>query len=76
MCELRREHPRWGPRRIVYELARSAPEGSALVSKSTVYRILVRHGLIEPRSRRRRRRDYIRLSPEPNVSRLIGRMVS
>jgi transposase InsO family protein len=60
VCELRREHPRWGPRRIVYELARSAPEGSALVSKSTVYRILVRHGLIEPRSRRRRRRDYIR----------------
>jgi transposase InsO family protein len=60
VCELRREHPRWGPRRIVYELARNAPEGSALVSKSTVYRILVRHGLIEPRSRRRRRRDYIR----------------
>jgi transposase InsO family protein len=49
-----------GPRRIVYELTHSAPEGSALVSKSTVYRILVRHGLIEPRSRRRRRRDYIR----------------
>ncbi|MCA1694785.1 MAG: helix-turn-helix domain-containing protein, partial [Actinobacteria bacterium] len=39
VCELRREHRRWGPRRIVYELARSAPKGSALVSKSTVYRI-------------------------------------
>jgi transposase InsO family protein len=31
-----------------------------VVSRSTVYRILVRHGLIEPRSRRRRRSDYLR----------------
>jgi transposase InsO family protein len=60
VCELRREHPRWGPRRITHELARSAPEGSALASRSTVYRILVRHGLIEPRSRRRKRSDYLR----------------
>ena len=26
VCELRREHPRWGPRRIAHELARTAPE--------------------------------------------------
>jgi transposase InsO family protein len=31
-----------------------------VVSRSTVYRILVRHGLIEPRSRRRKRNDYLR----------------
>jgi transposase len=28
VCELRREHPRWGPRRIAHELAASAPHGS------------------------------------------------
>lgn len=60
VCELRREHPRWGPRRIAHELARTAPENGTATSKSTVYRILVRHGLIEPRSRRRKRRDYRR----------------
>lgn len=60
VCELRREHPRWGPRRIAHELARAAPVGSTLPSRMTVHRILVRHGLIEPRSRRRKRSDYIR----------------
>ncbi|MCA1695747.1 MAG: IS481 family transposase, partial [Actinobacteria bacterium] len=60
VCELRREHPRWGPRRIAHELARTAPEDTGLPSRSTVYRILVRHGLIEPRSRRRKRSDYLR----------------
>ena len=60
MCELRREHPRWGPRRIAHELVRTAAESMTVVSRSTVYRILVRHGLIEPRSRRRKRSDYIR----------------
>jgi transposase len=48
VCELRREHPRWGPRRIAHELAASAPEGSSAPGKSTVHRILRRHGLIEP----------------------------
>ncbi|MDQ4033673.1 MAG: IS481 family transposase [Actinomycetota bacterium] len=60
VCELRREHPRWGPRRLAHELAGITPVGSVRVSKSTVYRILVRHGLIEPRSRRRKRRAYLR----------------
>jgi hypothetical protein len=35
-----------------------------VVSWSTVYRILVRHGLIEPRSRRRKRSDYLRWERE------------
>jgi transposase InsO family protein len=57
-CELRREHPRWGPRRLAHELGRvgMAPVPSA----STVYRILVRHGLVEARTRGRRREDYRR----------------
>jgi transposase InsO family protein len=64
VCELRREHPRWGPRRIAHELARTAPEPMPVVSRSTAYRILVRQGLIEPRSRRRKRSDYLRWQRE------------
>jgi transposase InsO family protein len=60
VCELRREYPRWGPRRIVHELARIAPPGLSVPSRATVYRILRRNGLIEPRSRRRRREAYRR----------------
>ena len=58
VCELRREHPRWGSRRLAHVLGRSgmAPVPSA----STVYRILVRHGLVDAKARRRRREDYKR----------------
>jgi transposase InsO family protein len=55
VCELRRSHPRWGPKRLVFEMGR---RGFGVVTRSTVYRVLVRNGLIEPRSRRRRRSDY------------------
>ena len=57
VCELRRAHPKWGPKRLVFELDR---RGHGTVTRSTVYRALVRNGLIEPRSRRRTRRDYKR----------------
>jgi transposase InsO family protein len=57
ICELRRGHPRWGPRRLVFEMGR---RGHGAVTRSTVYRALVRNGLIEPTSRRRRRKDYRR----------------
>ncbi|WP_369812880.1 IS481 family transposase [Frankia sp. R43] len=60
VCELRREHPRWGARRLVHELARTAPAGMVVPSRMTVYRILARHGLTEPKARRRRREDYVR----------------
>jgi transposase InsO family protein len=56
VCELRRAHPRWGPRRLVFEMGRRGHQ----VTRSSVYRTLVRNGLIEPKSRRRRRRDYRR----------------
>jgi Homeodomain-like domain len=50
---LRDAHPRWGPTRIVYELAR---EGVVAVpGRSSVYRALVRNGRIDPARRRRRR---------------------
>ena len=58
VCELRREHPRWGSRRLAHELGRSGMV--PVPSASTVYRILVRHGLVDAKARRRRREDYKR----------------
>lgn len=55
---LRRAHPGWGPRTIGHRLGR---EGVELVpGRSSIYRCLVRHGLIIPEARRRRRGDYKR----------------
>jgi transposase InsO family protein len=56
ICELRRAHPKWGPRRLVFEMGRRGHQ----VTRSSVYRTLVRNGLVEPASRRRRRKDYRR----------------
>jgi transposase InsO family protein len=58
ICELRRRHPDWGPRRLRHELGRDGLE--PLPSRSAIYRTLVRHQLIEPVARRRRRADYRR----------------
>jgi hypothetical protein len=44
VCELRRTHPRWGSRRLVHELRRLGV--TPLPSRSTVYRVLVRHNLV------------------------------
>ncbi len=58
VVSMRREHGDWGPQTILYELGR---EGVVpLPSRSSVYRCLVRHGLIDPKARRRRRSDYKR----------------
>ena len=57
VCELRRAHPKWGPKRLVFEMDR---RGHGTVTRSTVYRVLVRNGLIEPKSRKRRRQDFKR----------------
>jgi transposase InsO family protein len=54
---VRRAHRKWGPKRLVFEMGR---RGLGTVTRSTVYRVLVRNQLIEPRSRRRRRQDYVR----------------
>jgi transposase InsO family protein len=55
---MRREHPGWGPSRILFELERAAVV--PLPGRSAVYRALVRHGLVQARKRRRRREDYRR----------------
>ncbi|MCA1836690.1 MAG: IS481 family transposase [Actinobacteria bacterium] len=58
VCELRRTHPRWGSRRLVHELRRLGI--TPVPSRSTVYRVLVRHSLVTAIARKRRREDYRR----------------
>jgi transposase InsO family protein len=62
ISQLRTTHPRWGPRRLAYELARSGID--PVPSLSTIYRVLVRHGLVPARKRKRRRQDYKRWQRE------------
>jgi len=57
IVELRRAHPGWGPRTILNKLRRDL-DGPP--SRSAIYRCLVRHSLIQPKPRRRRRDDYKR----------------
>jgi transposase InsO family protein len=58
VIELRRMHPGWGPRSIRTRLAN---EGlSPVPGRSSIYRTLVRHHLLEPTKRKRARSDYKR----------------
>jgi len=53
VCELRRSYPRWGARRIAYELGQ---RGLVPVpGRSTVHRILTRHGLVNNQDQNHRR---------------------
>jgi transposase len=58
ICELRREHPGWGPRRICHKLSIRGIE--PLPGRSSIYRCLRRHGLVELRRRRKRRDEFRR----------------
>jgi transposase InsO family protein len=58
IVELRREHPGWGPRTLAYRLGRAGID--PVPGLSSIYRCLVRHGLITPQARRRKRSDYKR----------------
>jgi transposase InsO family protein len=62
ISQLRGAHPRWGPRRLQFELGKAGV--SPVPSRSTVYRVLVRHGLVAARKRKRRRQDYKRWQRE------------
>ena len=58
LASMRRAHPSWGPRRLVYEIGK---KGIVPVpSESGVYRALVRLGLIDPAARRPRGRKWKR----------------
>jgi transposase InsO family protein len=61
VCELRRQHPGWGPQRLRHELDRRGVE--PLPSRMAIYRVLVRNRLITP-DRRRRRRTWRRFQRE------------
>ena len=62
VSQLRNGHPRRGPRRLAYELAKAGV--SPVPSRSTIYRVLVRRGLVAARKRKRRRQDYKRWQRE------------
>ena len=62
ICEIRREHPRWGARRIAHELDRAGV--TPVPSRTTVHRVLHRHGLVDVRQRRRPRESYLRWERE------------
>ncbi|GFG94313.1 hypothetical protein MTIM_01920 [Mycobacterium timonense] len=58
VVELRRSRPYWGPRRLVFELAKRGV--GPVPSESAVYRALVRAGLIDPAARDKRSRKWKR----------------
>jgi transposase InsO family protein len=79
VVELRREHPRWGAKRIRLELLRRGPAWRqearlaevAVPSTSTINRILRRQGLVKVRPRKRPRDSYIRFE-RPGPMQLWG----
>ncbi len=58
VVELRRSRPYWGPRRLVFELAKR--KVAPVPSESAVYRALLRAGMIDPTLRDRRSRKWKR----------------
>ena len=58
VCEMRREHPRWGPLRLAHELAKAGVVPAP--SRMSAYRVLIRHGLVEPGPRKRPKDSYRR----------------
>jgi transposase-like protein len=49
VAEMRRKHPRWGSKRIRMQLLRVPVPGMVVPSARTINRILLRHGLAQPR---------------------------
>jgi transposase InsO family protein len=64
VAEMRREHPRWGSRRIRLEMLRKpdpwAAEGLVVPSERTIDRILHRQGLLRARPRKRPKDSFVR----------------
>jgi len=58
ICEIRRMHPGWGPRRILHHLDKQGID--PLPGRTSVYRCLKRHNLIELRRRKKRRDEFRR----------------
>ncbi len=58
VLEARRRNPDWGPRRLVHEAIRAGVV--PVPSRSGVYRLLKRSGVIDPNARRKRDRKFKR----------------
>ncbi|MEU6611585.1 IS481 family transposase [Streptomyces shenzhenensis] len=54
ICELRQQHPRWGARRVAYELGRRSV--TPLPSRATVHRVLARNGLVDHQQQEHKRK--------------------
>ena len=54
VCELRRAHPRWGARRIAFEVAQRGTDRPP--SRATVHRVLERNGMVVPQVQRHKRK--------------------
>jgi transposase InsO family protein len=52
VCELRRAHPRWGARRIAFEVAQRGTDRAP--SRATVHRVLERNGMVTPQAKYKR----------------------
>jgi transposase InsO family protein len=66
VCELRRQHPRWGAKRIRLQLLKAPAErsGTPVPSERTINRMLTRHGLLTLRPRRKPKSAYKRWQRE------------
>jgi hypothetical protein len=54
VCELRRAHPRWGARRIAFEVAQRGTDRAP--SRGTVHQVLERNGMVVPQAQRHKRK--------------------
>lgn len=69
IVELRKEHPTWGPKKLLAHLGRKYPKRT-WPAQSTIGALLKRHGLVKPRRRRSRtpRASHpLAAATEPNV---------
>ena len=71
VAEMRRQHPRWGAKRIRLELLRKPVPAETVPAVRTIVRILHRQGLSQPRPRKRPRSSYIRFE-RPGPMQLWG----
>jgi transposase InsO family protein len=60
VAEMRRQHPRWGAKRIRMELLRKPVDGIEVPAERTIVRILARQGLSRSRPRKRPRDSFKR----------------